>query len=247
MSSCTNYNCCLTSQLSNQHSDPCRDRNDLDVSAVYHQLLDTYKSSDTESDVDVEAKPGPSNSRNATNLGANTRKYREQRKCRLNQRAAASSVSTDWRRDCRDLLEMLWSCEDSTPFRLALTPQNYQCCNQVTSRVYSTYKTTSVPFLTSFLRTEALTTIFTGFIFPFRMPVDQLEHPDYYQVIDTPMDLRTVKEDLLGGNYESPLEFCKDMRLIFMNSKNYNTNKRSRVSSLNTLCKFMLSDGFRLH
>jgi bromodomain and WD repeat domain-containing protein 1/3 len=62
------------------------------------------------------------------------------------------------------------------------------------------------------------------------MPVDQLEHPDYYQVIDTPMDLRTVKEDLLGGNYESPLEFCKDMRLIFINSKNYNTNKRSRVS-----------------
>jgi len=63
------------------------------------------------------------------------------------------------------------------------------------------------------------------------MPVDQLEHPDYYQVIDTPMDLRTVKEDLLGGNYESPLEFCKDMRLIFINSKNYNTNKRSRVST----------------
>jgi hypothetical protein len=62
------------------------------------------------------------------------------------------------------------------------------------------------------------------------MPVDQLEHPDYYQVIDTPMDLRTVKEDLLGGNYESPLGFCKDMRLIFANSKNYNTNKRSRVS-----------------
>ncbi|KDR09153.1 hypothetical protein L798_01269, partial [Zootermopsis nevadensis] len=168
-----------------------KDRNDLDVSAVYHQLLDTYKSSDTESDVDVEAKPGPSNSRNATNLGANTRKYREQRKCRLNQRAAASSVSTDWRRDCRDLLEMLWSCEDSTPFR---------------------------------------------------MPVDQLEHPDYYQVIDTPMDLRTVKEDLLGGNYESPLEFCKDMRLIFMNSKNYNTNKRSRIYSMTVRLSAMFEE-----
>jgi bromodomain and WD repeat domain-containing protein 1/3 len=74
------------------------------------------------------------------------------------------------------------------------------------------------------------------------MPVDQLEHPDYYQVIDTPMDLRTVKEDLLGGNYESPLEFCKDMRLIFMNSKNYNTNKRSRVSPLSFLCKLSHSE-----
>lgn len=55
---------------------------------------------------------------------------------------------------------------------------------------------------------------------------------DYYQVIDTPMDLRTVKEDLLGDNYETPHEFCKDIRLIFQNSKNYNTNKRSRVSKI---------------
>lgn len=52
---------------------------------------------------------------------------------------------------------------------------------------------------------------------------------DYYQVIDTPMDLGTVKEDLLGNNYKTPYDFCKDMRLIFQNSKNYNTNKRSRV------------------
>lgn len=43
------------------------------------------------------------------------------------------------------------------------------------------------------------------------------------------MDLRTVKEDLLGGNYETPLEFCKDMKLIFTNSRNFNTNKRSKV------------------
>ena len=63
----------------------------------------------------------------------------------------------------------------------------------------------------------------------YREPVDRLEHPDYHQIIDTPMDLRTVKEDLLGGNYGTPLEFAKDMRLIFTNSRNYNTNKRSRV------------------
>lgn len=67
---------------------------------------------------------------------------------------------------------------------------------------------------------------------PFREPVDCLEHPDYHQVIDTPMDLRTVKEDLLGGNYESPTEFAKDMKLIFTNSRSYNTNTRSKV--LNT-------------
>lgn len=54
------------------------------------------------------------------------------------------------------------------------------------------------------------------------------------------MDLRTIKEDLLGGNYESPLDFCKDMKLIFQNSRNYNTNKRSRVSLL-WGCNYMIS------
>lgn len=65
---------------------------------------------------------------------------------------------------------------------------------------------------------------------PFREPVDTIEFPDYLEIIATPMDLRTVKEDLLGGNYDDPLDFAKDVRLIFLNSKNYNTNKRSRVS-----------------
>lgn len=69
---------------------------------------------------------------------------------------------------------------------------------------------------------------------PFREPVDTIEFPDYLEIIATPMDLRTVKEDLLGGNYEDPLDFAKDVRLIFQNSKNYNTNKRSRVSFYRT-------------
>lgn len=64
---------------------------------------------------------------------------------------------------------------------------------------------------------------------PFREPVDCLEHPNYNQLIDTPMDLGTVREELFGNNYDDPTEFCKDMRTIFSNSKNYNTNKKSRV------------------
>jgi bromodomain and WD repeat domain containing protein 1/3 len=44
------------------------------------------------------------------------------------------------------------------------------------------------------------------------------------------MDLQTVKEELISGNYDSPIEFAKDMRLIFQNSRSYNTNNRSRVS-----------------
>lgn len=43
------------------------------------------------------------------------------------------------------------------------------------------------------------------------------------------MDLGTVSETLMGGNYENPVEFAKDVRLIFSNSKAYTPNKKSRV------------------
>lgn len=75
---------------------------------------------------------------------------------------------------------------------------------------------------------------------PFREPVDTIEHPDYLQIIDTPMDLMTIKEDLLGGNYQSPQNFLKDMRLVFSNSRAYNTNTRSRVSGFFGLLLFMI-------
>ena len=34
------------------------------------------------------------------------------------------------------------------------------------------------------------------------------------------------------GNYETPVDFAKDVRLIFENSKNYNTNKKSRIYAM---------------
>uniref|UniRef100_A0A4X2KWL4 Bromodomain and WD repeat domain containing 3 n=1 Tax=Vombatus ursinus TaxID=29139 RepID=A0A4X2KWL4_VOMUR len=67
---------------------------------------------------------------------------------------------------------------------------------------------------------------------PFRQPVDQLSYPDYQDIIDTPMDFSTVKETLEAGNYASPLEFYKDVRLIFTNSKAYTPNKKSRIYSM---------------
>ncbi|XP_017883326.1 PH-interacting protein isoform X2 [Ceratina calcarata] len=151
---------------------------DLDVPALYHQLVDTYHSSESEVEMeDVKDKPSTS-----TQRATSSRNLRSQ------------EVPTDWRINCRQLLETLWQCEDSIPFR---------------------------------------------------EPVDRLEHPDYHQIIDTPMDLRTVKEDLLGGNYETPLEFAKDMRLIFTNSRNYNTNKRSRIYSMTIRLSAMFEEHMR--
>ena len=43
------------------------------------------------------------------------------------------------------------------------------------------------------------------------------------------MDLSSVREELEAGSYVSPQEFTDDIRLIFHNSKTYNTNKRSTV------------------
>lgn len=56
------------------------------------------------------------------------------------------------------------------------------------------------------------------------------EYPDYPQIIKIPIDLSTVRNKLLDGDHENPHDFARDIRLIFTNSKNYNTNKHSRVS-----------------
>lgn len=55
---------------------------------------------------------------------------------------------------------------------------------------------------------------------------------EYFDVIENPMDLSTVKENLLSDKYSNPNSLFRDLRLIFSNSRTFNTNKRSRVSSL---------------
>lgn len=50
-------------------------------------------------------------------------------------------------------------------------------------------------------------------------------------MVKTPMDFGTIKEKMAAGNYNSPLELCKDMRLVFCNARLYTPNKRSRVSA----------------
>ncbi|XP_032534046.1 bromodomain and WD repeat-containing protein 1 [Chiroxiphia lanceolata] len=67
---------------------------------------------------------------------------------------------------------------------------------------------------------------------PFRQPVDLDQYPDYRNIIDTPMDFGTVKETLEAGNYDTPMELCKDIRLIFSNAKSYTPNKKSKIYSM---------------
>ncbi|XP_078214538.1 bromodomain and WD repeat-containing protein 1 isoform X3 [Callithrix jacchus] len=94
---------------------------------------------------------------------------------------ATNYVESNWKKQCKELVNLIFQCEDSEPFR---------------------------------------------------QPVDLVEYPDYRDIIDTPMDFGTVRETLDAGNYDSPLEFCKDIRLIFSNAKAYTPNKRSKIYSM---------------
>ena len=70
------------------------------------------------------------------------------------------------------------------------------------------------------------------FSVPFREPVSEIEFPDYHRYINTPMDLTTVKESLHIGDHSDPAEFAKDVRLIFKNSKEYNTDPKSKILAM---------------
>uniref|UniRef100_A0A3Q3KDX8 PH-interacting protein n=1 Tax=Monopterus albus TaxID=43700 RepID=A0A3Q3KDX8_MONAL len=86
-----------------------------------------------------------------------------------------------WRGRCKELLDLIFQCEDSEPFR---------------------------------------------------EPVNLREYPDYLQIVDSPMDFGTVLNALTAGKYQSPIELCKDVRLIFSNSKAYTPSKKSRIYSM---------------
>lgn len=51
----------------------------------------------------------------------------------------------------------------------------------------------------------------------------------YSDIFDPPMDLMTVKCTLEQNGYLNPIEFCKDVQLIFSYAKAYCPNKRVKV------------------
>ncbi|XP_047518570.1 bromodomain and WD repeat-containing protein 3 isoform X1 [Pieris napi] len=70
---------------------------------------------------------------------------------------------------------------------------------------------------------------------PFRQPVSPSMAPalpDYNSVIARPMDLGSVQQKLESNGYSNADEVAADVRLVFTNSRLYNTNKRSRIYSM---------------
>lgn len=75
---------------------------------MYHQLVDTYDSSDTEDEVEIL----PSSSRNLRVLPDRTLKD-----------------ANDWKSEARSLIETLWDFEDSVPFRTPVNQLKYPGTN----------------------------------------------------------------------------------------------------------------------
>lgn len=59
---------------------------------------------------------------------------------------------------------------------------------------------------------------------PFLAPVDpvKLNIPDYFDIIQNPMDFGTIEKRISEGYYETPLKFRDDVRLVFSNCRTYN-------------------------
>lgn len=55
----------------------------------------------------------------------------------------------------------------------------------------------------------------------FAVPVKKKEYEDYFDVVEKPMDLRTVKTRIKSSSYKTIDEFLEDMLLIFSNSVKY--------------------------
>ncbi|MBN3285500.1 PHIP protein, partial [Polyodon spathula] len=148
-----------------------KDHSCTDIIPLYSSMKKKTFSHSEEEDED-EDTDAPSTS---------TRKKKEHKPIRKLRNNAQAYDNQAWKTQCKELLDLIFQCEDSEPFR---------------------------------------------------QPVDLQEYPDYRDIIDTPMDFSTVRKTLQAGNYESPTQLCKDVRLIFSNSKAYTPSKKSRIYSM---------------
>ena len=54
------------------------------------------------------------------------------------------------------------------------------------------------------------------------MDPERLNIPDYFEVVQHPMDFGTIRNKLNTNAYHAPQEFLHDMNLVFENCMNYN-------------------------
>uniref|UniRef100_A0A8C1RW83 Bromodomain and WD repeat domain containing 1 n=1 Tax=Cyprinus carpio TaxID=7962 RepID=A0A8C1RW83_CYPCA len=114
-----------------------------------------------------------------------------------------------WKDHCKRLLDYMFECEDSEPFRDPVDQREYPVSIQKTINGIMLGKWLSVLIWRCWADSN-----------------------DYCNIIDTPMDLGTVRQTLEEDRYENPIDLCKDTRQIFTNAKSYTPNKRSKIYSM---------------
>uniref|UniRef100_A0A8C2ARN5 Pleckstrin homology domain interacting protein n=1 Tax=Cyprinus carpio TaxID=7962 RepID=A0A8C2ARN5_CYPCA len=119
-------------------------------------------------------------------------------------RSKPTSDPQSWKGRCRELLELIFQCEDSEPFRQPVDLEE----GLWTTGQQSMHCLLACPVYQKYLS------------------------QDYLDIVDTPMDFTTVLNRLLEGEYDTPMDLCKDVRLIFSNSKAYTPSKKSRIYSM---------------
>lgn len=74
---------------------------------------------------------------------------------------------------------------------------------------------------------------------PFLNPVNKDEVPDYYNVIESPMDLSNMEEKLERDSYATPKDLVNDLKLIFSNCRQYNDSTTVYAKCASKLEKYM--------
>lgn len=96
-------------------------------------------------------------------------------------------------------------------------------------------------YLTSMLKTLLCNVKNHTAAWPFQVPVDPNEVPDYYDHIKCPMDLKTMTERLKANYYVNARLFNADMLRIFKNCRFYNHPETEYYKCANNLEKYYIN------
>ena len=81
---------------------------------------------------------------------------------------------------------------------------------------------------------------------PFDRPITRTDAPDYFKIITKPMDLGTIRTNLLRMKYSCNQEVLADIRLVFQNCFTYNRDDAEEFQCAVRLEKYFSKEAKKL-